>query len=373
MNPTPDCERARLRDLGFPTGLLPTGPNNAITDVPGVRVGHKTIIRGEGNLVPGEGPVRSGVTSIIQHGGPLWHTRVKAAVDILNGSGEVAGRVFVDEMGEMDSPILLTSSFNVPRVADATLSYMIRAVPALGRVAGYAHPVVAECSDMMLSDMQGRHVGPEDVWEALDGAAGGPVAEGCVGGGTGLNCYQFKSGIGTSSRVVEIDGQRYTVGVLVQSNCGTRDQLKVDGVPVGRIITDRLPTWVKVQEGSIVLVIATDAPLSSRQVRRVTKRLAMGLARTGSTAGNGSGDMLIGFSCGNLIDNREPVHTIRMLDNTLLNPLFSGTAEAAEEAVLNSITMATTMTGRDGNTSYAIPLDRLVEVLEAHGRPRQKA
>jgi D-aminopeptidase len=366
-----DGKRARLRDLGFHIGSLPTGPNNAITDVPGVRVGHKTIIRGEGKLVPGQGPVRSGVTAIIQHGGPPWQTRVKAAVDILNGSGEVTGRVFVDEMGEMDSPILLTSSFNVPRVADATLSYMMRVVPGLGRVAGYAHPVVAECSDMMLSDMQGRHVGEADVWEALDGAAGGPVAEGCVGGGTGLNCYQFKSGIGTSSRVVEAGGRRYTVGVLVQANHGSREQLRVDGVPVGRIITDRLPSWVRVQEGSIVLVMGTDAPLSSRQVRRVTRRLALGLARTGSTAHNGSGDMLIGFSNGNLIDNREALHSIRILDNTVLNPLFDAAAEAAEEAVLNAIAMATTMVGRDGHTSYAIPLDRLVEVLEAHGRRRR--
>ncbi|MDP2872036.1 MAG: P1 family peptidase [Bacillota bacterium] len=375
-------KRARLRDLGFDIGLLPTGKWNAITDVAGVSVGHCTVIRGKGELRPGHGPVRSGVTAIIQHDRPPWWTRVKAAIELLNGSGEIAGRVFVDEMGEMDSPILLTSSFNVPRVADATLSYMMAQVPELGRVAGYAHPVVAECSDMMLSDMQGRHIGEAEVWAALEGAATGPVAEGCVGGGTGLTCYQFKSGIGTASRVVEIGGDGasgggggrgnlYTVGVLVQANHGVRSQLRVDGVPVGLAITDNLPSWVKPVEGSIVMVVATDAPLSSRQVRRVTRRAALGLARTGSTAHNGSGDMLIGFSTGNLIDHRKEVHELRMLDNAMLNPLFDACAEAAEEAVINSITAATTMVGRDGNVAYAMPLDRLAEVLAAHGQRRR--
>jgi len=363
--------RARFRELGFTIGVLPAGPFNAITDVKGVKVGHTTLISGEGRLERGKGPVRSGVTAIIQHSHPLWFTRVKAAVDILNGSGEVTGRTFIDEMGEMDSPILLTSSFNVPRVADATLSYMMQKVPGIGVTAGYAHPVVAECSDMMLSDMQGRHVGEREVWEALDGAKSGPVQEGCVGGGTGLTCYQWKSGIGTSSRVVEIEGAEYTVGVLVQANHGSRQQLKVDGVPVGQGIPGMLPTWAVPREGSIVIVVATDAPLSSRQVRRVTKRAALGLARTGSTAKNGSGDMLIGFSTGNLIDRRTPVHTIRMLNNEYINPLFDSVAEATEEAIINSITTAETLTGRDGNTAYAIPLDQLVEVLERYGRRRR--
>jgi D-aminopeptidase len=370
MSSTAAKGRKRFRELGFSVGGLPTGEHNAITDVPGVRVGHTTLIRGEGPLREGEGPVRSGVTAIIPHDRELWWTRVKAAVDILNGSGEVTGKVFIDEMGEMDSPILLTSSFNVPRVADATLSYLMSRVPEIGVLAGYAHPVVAECSDMMLSDMRGRHVGQAEVWAALAGAAGGPVAEGCVGGGTGLNCYGFKGGIGTSSRVVNVAGENYTVGVLAQANHGRREQLRVIGVPVGRLITDNLPTWVKPVEGSVVLVVATNAPLTSRQVRRVTKRAALGLARTGAIASNGSGDMLIGFSTGNLIDHRERLHRLTMLDNGLLDPLFEAAAEAAEESILNVLTAAHSMTGRDGHRSSELPLDRLVEALEAHGRRR---
>jgi len=275
----------------------------------------------------------------------------------------------VDEMGELDAPILLTSTFCVPRVADATLSYVMRQVPEIGVVAGYVHPLVAECSDMMLNDMRGRHVGEAEVWAALEGAGDGPVAEGCVGGGTGLTCYQFKGGIGTSSRMVEVDGEQFTVGVLAQANHGGREQLRMIGVPVGRLITDLLPTWVQPVEGSAVLVVATDAPLSCRQVRRLTLRAGLGLARTGATARNGSGDMLIGFATGNLIDHRSGLHSLEILANGVLNPLFEAAAEAAEEAIYNVLTTATTMTGRDGNTAYELPLDRLAEILAAHGRP----
>lgn len=206
--------------------------------------------------------------------------------------------------------------------------------------------------------------------EASDSAKSGPVEEGSIGGGTGLTCYQWKGGIGTSSRVVEIGGQCYTVGVLVQANHGSRPQLRVDGVPVGLEITDMLPSWVGPREGSIVMVVATDAPLSSRQVGRVTRRAALGLARTGATAKNGSGDMLIGFSTGNFLDKRDSVHTIRTLSNDAINPLFDATAEASEEAVINVLTAAHTITGRDGNTAYAMPLDQLAGVLEAFGRKR---
>lgn len=362
--------RARFRDLGFAIGVLPTGHWNAITDVKGVKVGHKTKISGDGPLEIGKGPLRTGVTAILQHDRPLWHTRVKGYVEILNGSGEVTGRTFVEEMGEMDSPILLTSSFSVPRVADATLSYMMRHVPELGVVAGYAHPVVAECSDMMLNDMQGRHITEADVWEALDSASTGPVQEGAVGGGTGLTCYQWKGGIGTASRVVEIGCETYTLGVLVQANHGARAQLRVDGVPVGLLMQDMLPTWVKPVEGSIVVVVATDAPLTSRQLGRVTRRAALGLARTGATARNGSGDILIGFSTGNLLCHSDSVHTLRTLSNQVMDPLFDAVAEATEESVINALTCAHTITGRDGNTAYAIPLCRLASVLEAHGRRR---
>ncbi|MDE3075891.1 MAG: P1 family peptidase, partial [Chloroflexota bacterium] len=262
--------RARFRDLGFSIGLLPTARLNAITDVPGVRVGHATLIEGEGPLVPGHGPIRTGVTAILPHGDDLYLERVAAAVQVLNGSGEVTGRTFIDEMGVMDGPIMLTNSFNVARVADAVISGTIGRHPWLGVEARYVHPVVAECSDLKLSDIQGRHVGPDDVAAAWSAASGGAVQEGCVGGGTGLVCYQFKSGIGTSSRVVDAAGERFIVGVLAMPNHGIRPELRIDGVAVGQAIPDHTPSWI--QEGSVILVVATDAPLVSRQLSRLARR-----------------------------------------------------------------------------------------------------
>lgn len=356
--------RARFRDLGFSLGLLPTGPFNAITDVPGVRVGHNTIVVGEGDLRPGIGPIRTGVTAILPHGGDLYTERVAAAVEVLNGSGEVTGRTFIDEMGVMDAPIMLTNSFNVPRVADAVISETIARYPALGVEARYVHPVVAECSDLKLSDIQGRHVGREAVAAAWVAASEGPVEEGCVGGGTGLVCYQFKSGIGTASRRVVISGETFTVGVLAMPNHGLRHELRIDGVPVGQAIPDLKPSWF--QEGSVILVTATDAPLSSRQLSRIARRSQLGLARTGTTARNGSGDMMIAFSTANRLVLGEPVYSLRQLADQLLDPLFAATCEAAEEAVINALCAAQTMVGRDGNTAYALPLDRLKEVFTAH-------
>lgn len=360
--------RPRFRELGFTIGRLPTGPHNAITDVEGVRVGHATLVEGEGRLIPGIGPVRTGVTAILPHGGDLYRERVAAAIEVLNGSGEVTGRTFVDEMGVLDAPIVLTSSFNVPRVADAVISETIARDTALGIEARYVHPVVAECSDLKLSDMQGRHVGREHVAAAWSGATDGPVTEGCVGGGTGIVCYQFKSGIGTSSRTVEIGGIRATVGVLAMPNHGVRRELRIDGVPVGELIPDGTPTWV--QEGSVILVTATDAPLGSRQLRRIARRSQLGLARTGATARNGSGDMMIAFSTAQMLILGEPVHHLRELADQILDPLFAATCEAAEEAIVNALCAADTMTGRDGNTAYALPLDRVAELLLAHGRSR---
>lgn len=359
-------ERCRIRELGIRIGRLPTGRFNAITDVPDVRVGHLTLVEGSGPLKPGRGPVRTGVTAIIPHGGNLFRERVMAAIAVLNGSGEVTGRAFVDEMGELDSPIFLTNSFNVPIVADAAISYMIRRVPDLGINGGYVHPVVAECSDMMLNDIQGRHIRPEHVWKALESASSGPVQEGCVGGGTGLVCYQFKSGIGTASRLCTTGGRSYTVGVLAMPNHGLRHQLRVDGVPVGELVSTEVPPWL--QEGSVVLVVATDAPLTPRQLDRLAKRAMLGLARTGATARNGSGDMVIAFSTGNRLEREHPVHALRFLNNLVLDPLFEAVVEATEEAILNALTMAESMTGRDGRTVSALPLDELVRIMRAHGR-----
>lgn len=362
--------RPRFRELGFAIGALPVGPHNAITDVAGVRVGHATVVRGDGRLVPGAGPVRTGVTAILAHGGDLYRERVAAAVEVLNGSGEVTGRTFVDEMGVLDAPIMLTNSFNVPRVADAVISETIARDGALGVEARYVHPVVAECSDLKLSDIQGRHVGREHVAAAWTGAHDGPVEEGCVGGGTGLVCYQFKSGIGTSSRVVDVAGTRCTVGVLAMPNHGVRRELRVDGVPIGELIPDGTPSWI--QEGSVILVTATDAPLSSRQLRRIAKRSQLGLARTGTTARNGSGDMMIAFSTAQRYVLGDAIHSTRELADQKLDPLFAATCEAAEEAVINALCAAETMVGRDGNTAYAIPLDRLSDLMLAHGRVRTR-
>jgi D-aminopeptidase len=358
--------RFRFRDMGFGLGMLPTGPHNAITDVPGVRVGHATIISGEGPLLPGRGPIRTGVTAILPHGGDLYTERVAAAVEVLNGSGEVTGRTFIEEMGVMDAPIMLTNSFNVPRVADAVISQTIARYPSLGVEARYVHPVVAECSDLQLSDIQGRHVGEEHVAAAWSSATDGPMREGCVGGGTGLVCYQFKSGIGTSSRVAQTAAGQFTVGVLAMPNHGVRHELRVDGVPVGREIRDGTPSWV--QEGSVILVVATDAPLDSRQLSRIARRSQLGLARTGATARNGSGDMMIAFSTAKHFTLGEPLYTMRRLADQRLDPLFAATCEAAEEAVINALCAAETMTGRDGHTAYAIPLDRLRDTLLSHGR-----
>ncbi len=358
--------RPRFRDLGFSIGVLPTGPLNAVTDVPGVRVGHATIVEGEGALSPGVGPVRTGVTAILPHGGDLYAERVAAAVEVLNGSGEVTGRTFIDEMGVMDAPIMLTNSFNVPRVADAVISETIARHSSLGVEARYVHPVVAECSDLKLSDIQGRHVSREHVAAAWASASEGPVAEGCVGGGTGLVCYQFKSGIGTASRQVRVAGNVFTVGVLAMPNHGLRHELRVDGAPVGQAIPDLKPSWI--QEGSVILVTATDAPLSSRQLSRIARRSQLGLARTGTTARNGSGDMMIAFSTANRFILGEPLYTVRQLADQVLDSLFAATCEAAEEAVINALCAAETMTGRDGNVAHALPLDRLQEVLFAHGR-----
>jgi len=353
--------RARLRDLGIVPGRLPPGPRNGITDVPGVRVGHATIIEGDGKLVPGRGPIRTGVTVILPHGDNLFRYRVQAAIEILNGSGEVTGREFVDEMGELDAPIFITGSLNVARVMDAAITYMIQQNPGIGIDAGFVHPVVCECADAFLNDMQGRHVREHHVLAAL-AAATDEVQEGCIGAGTGMLSYQFKSGVGTASRICAAAGERYVVGVLVVPNHGLRQQLRVLGVPVGAKLSTPVPNWST--DGSIVIVVATNAPLTARQLKRLAKRAGLGLARTGSVARNGSGDMLIAFSTGNRIDRQAPVRELRMLNNACLDELFEGVVEATEEAILNALTMAEPMTGRDGHYAPAIDLEELRALLQ---------
>ncbi|HJV22344.1 MAG TPA: P1 family peptidase [Holophagaceae bacterium] len=359
--------RPRARELGLRIGRLTPGPLDALTDVKGVRVGHTTLNRGEGALGPGRGPVRTGVTAILPHGGDLWHDKVPAAAYVLNGNGEVTGLHWVNEQGALEVPILLTNTMNVPRVADAVLTWMMRKYPAIGLTEDVVLPVVGECDDSVLNDARGRHVTEGDVLAALDGAAEGPVAEGCVGAGTGMISYQFKGGIGTASRLVKVRGAgTYTVGALVNANHGRRPELLVAGVPVGR----ELPK-AQVAPGahSIVMVLATDAPLDARQLGRLAKRAALGLARTGSSAHHSSGDFVVAFSTAGRITEAAPLITTPRLTDEAMDPLFEGAAEAVEAAVIHALLAATTTSGREGAVAEALPLDKLRAVMAAHGRP----
>lgn len=363
-----DQSRHRLRDLGIGIGSYQPGPLNAITDVAGVKVGHTTLIQGDGPLKPGQGPVRTGVTVVIPRD-DVWHKKVAAGSFVLNGTGEMTGLSWVAESGFLEYPIALTNTLNIPRVANGVMSWMIKQYPAIGIEDDTLTPVVAECDDGRLNDIQGRHVSEQDVIAALDGASGGPVQEGTVGAGTGMVSYGFKGGIGTSSRKLSEKEGGYTIGVLVNANHGRRLELLIAGVPVGKLyepppqMSDLLSPGQS--EGSIIVIIATDAPLDSRQLTRLAKRAALGLARTGSTARHSSGDFMLAFSTANVIPHypAESTYQLTHLADTHLNPLISATVEATEEAILNALTMATTVTGRDGHRIEAIDLGRLHTLL----------
>lgn len=368
----PDQPRQRIRDMGVVIGQYQPGPLNAITDVAGVRVGHTTLISGEGKLVPGQGPVRTGVTVVIPRD-DVWHKKVPAGFFVLNGTGEMTGLSWVAESGFLEYPIALTNTLNIPRVENGVMSWMIRQYPAIGIEDDTLTPVVAECDDGRLNDIQGRHVSEQDVMTALDGASRGPVTEGTVGAGTGMVSYGFKGGIGTSSRKVSEKDGGYTVGVLVNANHGRRPELSIGGVPVGKLYDPPPQGQQQSQalspgqsEGSIIVIIATDAPLDSRQLTRLAKRAALGLARTGSTARHSSGDFMLAFSTSNVIPHypKEPTYNLTHLADSHINPLITATVEATEEAILNALTMATSVTGRDGRRIEALDLARLKEILQ---------
>jgi D-aminopeptidase len=352
--------RRRLRDLGLAPGLMSPGPLNAITDVSGVRVGHVTRRDGA------KGPFNTGVTAVVPHGGDLFEERVAAAFAVLNGSGEVYGREFIDEMGVLDAPIFLTGSLNVARVADAVITETIRAHPEVGDGEHFVHPFVAECSDAYFSDLGARPIGEAETVAAWRNAKEGEVTEGSVGSGTGLVCYEFKAGIGTSSRRAEVDGQEYTIGVLVSTNTGLRDQLLIDGVRVGRELDVARPS--RVQQGSIVIVLATDAPLLPRQLSRLAQRTFLGLARTGAAAHNGSGDFAVAFSTANRFPLGSSLHAVNELGNNVVSPLFDATCEATAEAVWNALCAAESMTSQSGNWAPALPLDDVLAVMARYGR-----
>ena len=359
--------RLRARQLGIVVGTYPTGPLNAITDVPGVKVGHTTLIAGEGALKAGIGPIRTGVTVVIPRD-DVWHQKVPAGSFVLNGTGEMTGLAWVAESGFLEYPIALTNTLNVPRVADGVMSWMISQYPEIGITDDTLTPVVAECDDGRLNDIQGRHVAEADVVNALNSAVGGPVKEGTVGAGTGMVSYGFKGGIGTASRTLPESEGGYTVGVLVNANHGRKPELVVSGVPVGRLY-DRSaagpPPQPGQSEGSIIIVVATDAPLDGRQLNRLAKRAALGLARTGSTARHGSGDFIIAFSTANVIPHypQKRTYALTHLADTHLNPVITVTVEATEEAVINALTAATTVVGRDNYRVEAISLSRLRAIL----------
>ena len=365
--------RQRARDLGITIGTYPTGPGNAITDVEGVLVGHATIVRGTGALKIGEGPVRTGVTAVLPRK-DIWYNAVFAATYTLNGDGEMTGTHWIRDLETLAHPILITNTGSIGAVHDAAIAYMTERHPR--RDWGFL-PVVAETWDGTLNDVRGRHVQKAHVFDALDNARGGPVAEGNVGGGTGMICFRFKCGIGTSSRRLPGDDGGYTVGVLVQANFGARDQLRIDGVPVGREIPEAMPDIKSSagidpnHEGSVIVVVATDAPLSSRQLERVARRATLGLARAGSLSGNTSGDIVLAFSTGNAIPMGTPPRVLeaKLLSTDHVDPVFRATVEATEEAVVNALMKGETMTGMNGNTVYALPYDRLRQVMAKYGRP----
>ena len=366
----PQEPRSRARDLGIVIGVYPTGPLNAITDVAGVKVGHQTLISGEGPLKPGVGPIRTGVTVVIPRD-DVWHKKVSAGSFVLNGTGEMTGLAWVAESGFLEYPIALTNTLNVPRVANGVMNWMIQHYPEIGITDDTLTPVVAECDDGRLNDIQGRHVSEMDVVTALEGASSGPVREGTVGAGTGMVSYGFKGGIGTASRKLPDKEGGYTIGVLVNANHGRRPELIVSGIPVGRLYDAQAATAPIVQqgqsEGSIIIVVATDAPLDGRQLSRLAKRASLGLARTGSTARHGSGDFILAFSTANVIPHypKEPTYTFTHLADTHLNPLMAATVEATEEAIVNALTMASTVIGRDDHRAEAISLNRLRVLLES--------
>jgi len=358
--------RPRARDIGIAVGSGSPGPLNAITDVPGVRVGHISLIRGEGELRVGEGPVRTGVTAVLPHGGNLFAAKVRAAGFILNGFGKSVGLPQLAELGCIETPILLTGTLSTWRVADALVDYAARSNPGVYSF----NPVVCECNDSRLSDALGRHVTAADVLAAIECAQEGPVAEGNVGAGVGMTAFGWKAGIGTASRTGRVQAGPFTVGALVLANTGEPGELRVGGIPVGDALR---PDAVEQEcgDGSIIMLVATDASLSHRQLSRMAKRAALGLGRTGATASHGSGDFAIAFSTTARIDTegREVHEGGAPVREPELSRLFGATVEAVEEAILNSLLRAENMTGRDGAVSRAIPVQRLLQVLERRGGP----
>jgi L-aminopeptidase/D-esterase-like protein len=362
----------RARDLGVPFDGTP-GKLNAITDVPGVEVGYTTLISGEGKLEVGKGPVRTGVTAIIPRGLDSLNNPVYAATFSLNGNGEMTGTAWVEESGFLEGPIVITNTHSVGVARDAVIKWRINHGAADKTGYWWSLPLVAETWDGWLNDINGFHVKPEDVWHAIDTAHGGAPEEGSVGGGTGIICYEFKGGNGTASRKIDIQAskdappQSFIVGVFLQANFGRRPQLTIAGAPIGKEIPGEV---YKEESGSCIAVVATDAPLLPNQLKRLARRVSLGLARTGTISGNGSGDLFIAFSTANpnVAGPDQVTHEVQTIPNDLMDPLFAGVVQATEEAVINALVDNHSMTGRDNHRVEALPHDRLREIMKRFRR-----
>src|SRR5437899_5003874 len=379
--PRTQANVGRARDLGIPFEATP-GKFNSITDVSGVEVGYTTLISGEGKLEVGKGPVRTGVTAIIPRGHDSLNDPAYAGYFSLNGNGEMTGTAWLEESGFLEGPIIITNTHSVGVARDAVIAWRIK--HGAPDTTGYwwSLPGVAETWDGWLNDINGFHVKPEDVWHALDTAHGGAIDEGSVGGGTGMICYELKGGNGTASRVVSVavDGgadpagqkvsRAYTVGVFLQANFGRRPQLIIAGVPVGKEIPGEV---YKKESGSCIAVVATDAPLLPNQLKRLARRVSLGLARTGTISGNGSGDLFIAFSTANknAWAPDQVTHSVQTIPNDLMDPIFAGVVQATEEAVVNALVDNQTMIGAGNHRVEALPHDRLRELLKKYNRLKE--
>src|SRR5205809_1857773 len=365
----------RARDLGIPFEGTP-GKFNAITDVAGVEVGYTTLISGEGKLEVGKGPVRTGVTAILPRGHASLNDPVYSGFFSLNGNGEMTGTAWVEESGFLEGPIVITNTHSVGVARDAVIAWQVK--QGTGSQTLWSLPVVAETWDGWLNDINGFHVRPEHVWHALDTARGGAIEEGSVGGGTGMICYEFKGGNGTASREIDIrvskdaSPQSFIVGVFLQANFGRRPQLTIAGVPVGKEIpgevyksTSADPSFGGQESGSCIAVVATDAPLLPNQLKRLARRVSLGLARTGTISGNGSGDLFIAFSTANpdVANPDQVTHTVETVPDDLMDPIFAGVVQATEEAAVNALVDNNSMTGRDNHRVEALPHDRLGQIM----------
>ncbi|MEQ1584478.1 MAG: P1 family peptidase [Cyclobacteriaceae bacterium] len=365
-------QKPRARDIGIPFDGV-TGKNNAITDVAGVEVGYSTIISGQGKNILGKGPVRTGVTAILPRG--RTNNPVYANWYSLNGNGEMTGTTWITDSGFLETPIMITNTNSVGVVRDAVLKWFVDK-HWYKEDFWYTYPVVAETYDGFLNDIYGFHVKEENAYEALNTASGGKIKEGNVGGGTGMMCLGFKGGTGTASRVVKIKEATYTLGVLVQSNFGAKRNLTIAGVPVGQELKDTLnyelkaaPSYRKEGDGSIIVVVATDAPLLPHQLKRITARVAIGVGKVGGRGENGSGDIFIAFSTANTnAFEREETRQVEQISNDQINPLFDATVQAVEEAIINAMVAAETMEGINGNKAYGLPHKKVISVLKKYNR-----